>query len=293
MGRCHPQPLVVGSDRGRWRSWPAQGLYRASAKNALVRATAVEALQQAKGRMRSAQVELGAADERLCAARSSKACDGHLSRLSISSAGEPIGEWLVLAAHPTSIRKRNRDPDYPGALAERRLQADAGVALVLQGSGGNASVPAGATPVEFAAQVESKAPAALALAPSDSAGGLSRVSLPHPDAARLVPSSAACRRVHPVPVGGARSRGLRDSARLDVARRASGGDLTTREAADVLRARFAARVFGERVPRVSRACGGGRPGRRRIAAAVLRRGNVRGAGRGGEACGRGGALTRL
>ena len=180
FGGYDPRPLAELAGTG----W-----YREAAKNALVRAAA-EALQEATQRLGTVQLEVGSADAGLCRPRTGTSCDGRLSRLVLTHEGAPIGEWLVLAAHPTLIARKPEavDPDYPGAFAERRLASDAGVALVLQGSGGNASAPADSTPGGFAEQLEKALPALTAVEqPIELAIARVKVSLPHPDAARLVP----------------------------------------------------------------------------------------------------------
>lgn len=168
------------------------GLFRESARNALVRA-AVEALTLASSKLEPARVEVATIDAALCRPRSGEACDRRLSRMRISSATGPIAEWLVLAAHPTLVPRKTdtADPDYPGTLAERRYAADAGVTLVVQGAGGNASVASEKAGSELALAIEQQLPDFAAEEPNaeiELAVARAKVSLPHPDASRLVPS---------------------------------------------------------------------------------------------------------
>lgn len=166
------------------------GLFRESAKSALVRA-AVEALGKASAAVAPARLQLGSAEAALCRPRTGDSCDRRLTRMAISTDAGPIAEWLVLAAHPTLVPRKAEavDPDYPGALADRRLTAHAGVSLVLQGAGGNASAPAGQTAVTFAQAIDPQLPPMEFLEhPLELAVARARVTLPHPDASRLVPS---------------------------------------------------------------------------------------------------------
>ncbi len=195
----HPQAWVVAthshSSLGGYDNRPlaelaGTGLYRESAKNALVRA-AVEALALATKSLMPARMELGSAQASLCRPRSGDACDRRITRMTLTAAQGPIAEWLVMAAHPTLIPRKvdALDPDYPGALAERRHAADAGVTLLMQGAVGNASAPADQTAGAFAEMIERQLPATIeVLPPFELAISSARVTLPHPDASRLVPS---------------------------------------------------------------------------------------------------------
>ncbi len=186
----HSHSSLGGYDDRPLAELAGTGLYRESAKNALVRA-AVEALGQASKALVPAKLELGSVNATLCRARSGDSCDPRLTRLVITSESGPIAEWMVLAAHPTLVpRKMDAvDPDYPGALADRRLATDAGVSLVMQGAGGNASAPTEQLASAFAEAVEQQLPPTTALEqPLVLAVARARVNLPHPDASRLVPS---------------------------------------------------------------------------------------------------------
>lgn len=180
----HSHSSIGGYDARPLAELAGTGWYRASAKAAVVRA-AVEALQQAAVNVVPAQVSVGEVEADLCRPRTADACDRRLTRLALTThAGAPIAEAIVLAAHPTLVPRKTAvaDPDYPGALAEAR---DAGVTLVLQGAGGNASAQ-GTAPGPFAEAVAAKLPAG---APIEGGLAIARatVALPHPDAARLVP----------------------------------------------------------------------------------------------------------
>ena len=183
----HSHSSMGGYDERPLAQLAGTGLHREAAKAALVRA-AVEALTRAAASMAPAQLAMGSAEAELCRPRSGEACDRRLSRLTLTSEQGPIAEWLVLAAHPTMVARKAEavDPDYPGALADRR---DAGVTLVLQGSGGNASTPAGETVGSFAERVERALPAVAEVEqPLTLAVARTVITLPHPDASRLVPS---------------------------------------------------------------------------------------------------------
>lgn len=186
----HTHSSIGGYDPRPLAELAGTGLYRESAKNALVRA-AVEALARAGKSLAPARLEAGVTEGSLCRARTGDGCDRRVSRLAISSEAGPIAEWVVVAAHPTlNPRKVDAaDPDYPGAMGELRTAADAGVALVLQGAGGNASVGGDQTPVAFAALIAAQLPpVALIEGPIELGVARARVSLPHPDASRLVPA---------------------------------------------------------------------------------------------------------
>lgn len=184
----HAHSSMGGYDERPLAELAGTGWFREAAKAAVVHA-AVEALGQATAALAPAQARVGTAEAGLCRARSGTQCDGRLTRLTVlSEAGAPIAEGLVLAAHPTLIARKTEavDPDYPGALAERR--ADAGVALVIQGAGGNASATE-KSPLAFAEEVERRLPAGVALEGELTlATARATIALPHPDAARLVPA---------------------------------------------------------------------------------------------------------
>ncbi len=187
---AHTHSSFGGYDDRPLAQLAGTGLFHASAKNALVRA-AVEALAQAQAAVGPARLELGTADAALCRARTGAGCDRRFTRMTLTSATGPIAEWLVLSAHPTLVPRKfdGLDSDYPGALAARRAAADAGVALVLQGAGGNASAPAEKTPATFAQAADQQLPPTTEVAqPLELAIARTRVTLPHPDASRLVPS---------------------------------------------------------------------------------------------------------
>jgi neutral ceramidase len=186
----HTHSSMGGYDERPLAELAGTGMFRAAAKNALVRA-AVEALSKASAALAPARLALGQAEPSLCRARTGVDCDRRLTRMKLSSETGPIAEWLVLAAHPALVPRASDvvDPDYPGALAERRWTADAGVTLVLQGAGGNASVAEAQTPAAFAEQIEQQLPPLAPVeGPIELAVARARVTLPHPDASRLVPT---------------------------------------------------------------------------------------------------------
>ncbi len=185
----HTHSSFGGYDARPLAQLAGTGWHRESAKSALVRA-AVEALALAQAALAPARAEVGFVEAPLCRPRSGEACDQRVSRLTISSQAGTIAEWVVVAAHPTLVSRKLEavDPDYPGALAERRWAVDAGVTLVVQGGGGNASAVAQSA-AAFAEQLEAALPAGVAIAqPLELAVARAHVPLPHPDASRLVPS---------------------------------------------------------------------------------------------------------
>jgi hypothetical protein len=106
-----------------------------------------------------------------------------------------VAELLVFSAHPTLIPRDRAvvDPDWPGRLALLR-EEQGGVALVLQGAAGNASVLfEEGTGVERS-QAYARALSELAgrAAPEEAAPRLAyaraRAALPRPEASRLVPA---------------------------------------------------------------------------------------------------------
>jgi neutral ceramidase len=186
----HSHSSLGGYDQRPLAELAGTGWYREAAKNALVR-SAVEALALAQRNLAPAQLATGAVDARLCRARSGPTCDGRLSRMTLWTQAGAIAEWVVVGAHPTLMPRKLEalDPDYPGAFAERRLAADAGIVLVSQGSGGNASAPEGVTPSSFAERLEGALPEVTPMEqPLELAIARTRVSLPRPDANRLVPA---------------------------------------------------------------------------------------------------------
>ena len=173
------------------------GHFRPEALAAAV-AGASEALHQAASRLTPAVLEVGEAREpALVRARSSgEAPDGRLTRAVLRGAGGSVAELLLFAAHPTMVARRQPvlDPDWPGRLSRLREERG-GVVLVLQGAGGNVSVTADEGEGEeklmaYARAVSDLAERAVPQVTSAAQLGFARVevSLPRPDASRLVPA---------------------------------------------------------------------------------------------------------
>ncbi|HEX5749621.1 MAG TPA: hypothetical protein VFZ09_25550 [Archangium sp.] len=173
------------------------GRFRKAALEAAV-AGATEALRQSVARLADVTLEVGEAKEPgLVRSRSGgDAPDGALTHAVLRSAAGPVAELLVFAAHPTVVpRKRDFvDPDWPGRLSQLREERG-GVALVLQGAAGNASVAFDEGEGVEKALGYARAVAGLAERTAPVAAGSPRlafarveVALPRPDASRLVPS---------------------------------------------------------------------------------------------------------
>ena len=121
--------------------------------------------------------------------------DRRLTRLQLRGERGAVAQLVVLAAHPTLVARPppGLDPDWPGRLARAQERAGQGVTLVLQGNVGNVTVQradSGPEPaVDAFAERVGAALAAVELRPAGT--GLSHarleVSLPGPDASRLVP----------------------------------------------------------------------------------------------------------
>ncbi|XXF79189.1 hypothetical protein P2318_05390 [Myxococcaceae bacterium GXIMD 01537] len=195
----HTHSSFGGFDERLMAQLAGTGRFRAAAVEAAVSAGA-EALRKAADNLSDVTLEVGRAqDAALVYTRSGgETPDGALTRVVLRGAAAPVAELLVFGAHPTLVpRERGYvDPDYPGRLSELR-EAGGGVTLVMQGAAGNASVAFsdGRHGVERAAGfaqaladlagraelVQSPGPARLALARAE-------VTLPRPDASRLVPA---------------------------------------------------------------------------------------------------------
>lgn len=174
------------------------GRFREAAVEAAVSAASA-ALRQAASALSEVTLEVGRAEEPgLVRSRTGGAPpDGALTRVVLRGAAGPVAELLLFAAHPTLVPRRREyvDPDYPGRLSALR-EAQGGVALVLQGTVGNASVAfhegqgverAAAFAQALDRLAEHAAPAALP-GPTRLALARAEVTLPRPDASRLVPS---------------------------------------------------------------------------------------------------------
>ncbi len=184
LGGFDPRPLAQLAGVGGYREANARAIESA----------AVEAVKKARARLLPAQLSTAHGDDELCWARTGTECDRRLDRVAITALdGTTVGELWLVGAHPTLLPRKveTLDPDYPGQAALGR--PDAGVTLVAQGAGGNATAGAGEgeNASTFARRVEqavTKLP--LGAAEADTTLGLARVrvALPHPDGARLVPS---------------------------------------------------------------------------------------------------------
>jgi neutral ceramidase len=174
------------------------GRYREAAVNAVVSA-ASDALHQAAGSLEAVSLELGEAREPgfVYARSAGEPPDGALTRAVLRGTGGPVAELLIFAAHPTLMGRQRAyvDPDYPGRLSELR-EAHGGVALFLQGAGGNASVAFKAGKGEERATafaqalselVDRASPVAVPSGTVRLAVARAQVALPRPDASRLVP----------------------------------------------------------------------------------------------------------
>ena len=125
--------------------------------------------------------------------------DWRLTRVQLRGERGAVAQLVVLAAHPTLVARPppGLDPDWPGRLARAQERVGQGVTLVLQGNVGNVTVQRADSgpepPVEAFAERVSAALAAMELQPAGT--GLSHarleVSLPGPDASRLVPRGLA------------------------------------------------------------------------------------------------------
>ncbi len=82
--------------------------------------------------------------------------DPSLTVLSVDRpGGKPIATLVVFGAHPTLLPRQERllSADWPGA-AVRELEKSGGVAMVVQGAGGDASVPRPGLPEEAEARIQ-------------------------------------------------------------------------------------------------------------------------------------------
>ncbi|HET9157998.1 MAG TPA: neutral/alkaline non-lysosomal ceramidase N-terminal domain-containing protein [Myxococcaceae bacterium] len=172
------------------------GRFRPTIRSRVVEAAA-RALRSAASSLQPVEAMTGVSE--LAAGTSSRdefpEVDRRLTRVQLRGERGAVAQLVVLAAHPTLVRRPppGLDPDWPGRLARSQERAGQGVTLVLQGNVGNVSVQKmeadRETPVEAFAQ---RVDAAVAAVPLQAAGaGLSHarleVSLPGPDASRLVP----------------------------------------------------------------------------------------------------------
>ncbi|WP_375770862.1 hypothetical protein NR798_08175 [Archangium gephyra] len=173
------------------------GRFRKAALEAAV-AGASEALRQSVARLADVTLEVGEAKEPgLVRSRSGgEAPAGALTRAVLRGAEGPVAELLVFAAHPAMVPRKREfvDPDWPGRLSLLREERG-GVALVLQGAGGDVSVAFDEGEGVEKVLGYARAVAGLAERTAPVEAGSTRlafarveVALPRPDASRLVPS---------------------------------------------------------------------------------------------------------
>jgi neutral ceramidase len=132
----------------------------------------------------------GAVPELVGAREPPQDVDARLTRLVLEGSAGAVAQLLVFACHPTLVLRPppGLDPDWPGRLAEAEAERGHGVTLVLQGAVGNASPAQHEGLSDFVAALATAADA-LALRPAPGVLGVARVrmSIPGPDAQRLVP----------------------------------------------------------------------------------------------------------
>lgn len=192
VAATHTHSSFGGYDR-RWAAQVAgTGRFQQASYDALLDG-ALKALEQAGSALAPVRVSAGtSAPPDLSAPRSGPSADGRLTRIALEGPERPVAEVLIASAHPTVIPRENEelDADWPGALAAAREAKGAGVSLVVQGAGGNASV-AFRENESLASWVERIAAdaAAVPLRPAGDAGLVvirMGVTLPEIDATRLV-----------------------------------------------------------------------------------------------------------
>ncbi|MBL8954313.1 MAG: hypothetical protein JNK82_26280 [Myxococcaceae bacterium] len=177
VAATHTHSSMGGYDKRLVAQLAGTGRFREDARSAVVVA-AVDALKAAAGQLVPVTAQAGHGTWAGNVPRTGAEADPSLHVLAL---GE-VARLELLAAHPTTVKPPATalDPDYPG-----RLAGDAGVTLVLQTAGANAST-AENDPVAAAAS----AFGAIALHALDApALSVTRVQLtpPAPDASRLVP----------------------------------------------------------------------------------------------------------
>ncbi len=187
----HTHSSLGGYDDRELSEVAGTGSFRQDAFDAVVRA-AVKALEASGREMKPARLRHAERPLELNAARSGIDVDRRLTRVSVESDAGPIAELVVFSAHPVLVGAKTDalSPDFPG-LTAAALEEQGGVALVLQGAAGNASVAdRPSTPQPFAARL-AKAVRQTELGPEAASALLAyarvEFSLPRPDASRLVP----------------------------------------------------------------------------------------------------------
>jgi neutral ceramidase len=170
------------------------GLLRAGIRDAVVAAAAAALTEAYQSRQPvSLRFGEGTVPELVGAREPPQDVDARLSRLVLEGKAGPVAQLLVFACHPTLVPRPppGLDADWPGRLAESEAERGHGMTLVLQGAVGNASPAheeAGERLARFVSELASAADG-LQLQPVSSALAVARVrvSLPGPDAQRLVP----------------------------------------------------------------------------------------------------------
>ncbi|HVE85003.1 MAG TPA: neutral/alkaline non-lysosomal ceramidase N-terminal domain-containing protein [Myxococcales bacterium] len=198
VAATHSHSSVGGYDDRTRLALTGVGWPDASVRKAVV-AAAADAARQALGSMARARMAVGAAElpELVTSRAEGEAVDARLTRVRVESDAGRIAEVLVFAAHPTLEPRGDRalSPDYPAAVSERLEASGGGVVLTLVGSGGNARAvvpgePAPEARVGAYASALAERAGQVALGPPWSEGTLRAsaavLSLPHPDASRLV-----------------------------------------------------------------------------------------------------------
>lgn len=170
----------------------AFGCYRPDVEAALVVA-ARQALEGATAAVAPAVMVVAHGTHDLTRSRSGAETDTRLTRVRFESPqGVAIAQWLMLAAHPTLASRSTTqlDPDYPGHLS-RHFETDAGVTLVLQTAGANAS-PNGALTLFAAELIDRIEHLTDASTETEVTLGLATVEVAtgRPDASRLAPAWA-------------------------------------------------------------------------------------------------------
>lgn len=175
------------------------GHFRPSVRERVV-AAATQALASAAGHLEP--VEAFAGESVLTSVTVSRdefpEVDARLTRLVLRGSNGPVGQLVVFAAHPTLVERPPPalDPDWPGRLAMAQQALGQGVTLVVQGSGGNATAtrpPEGKGAVEAMLGVLDRGLETVPLHPLGPGLGHAsvEVTLPGPDASRLVPRPLA------------------------------------------------------------------------------------------------------
>ncbi len=175
--------------------YAALGTYVPAVEAALVTA-ARDAVSSALEHLAVARYELGTTQtDGVSAPRSGKDADQRLTRLRFDGEAGPVGQLLIVSAHPAVVPKKPDalHADWPGLLAMRLEREGGPVTLVLQGAAGNASVNRALlpTPEAVAEKLETLVRALPTRAQAvelHAAWSEVQVSLPRPDVRNVVPA---------------------------------------------------------------------------------------------------------